>query len=211
MEQIQSTALWEFGVQLTKMLDWDAVGAVLVFLTLLQAIALSNTGNRRLETQQAVVIGYVRLQIMKLATIQKMTSGVMKSGLRLHEMPAFEMLDELSESLKRIDPMTLPTPAAIDAVEQSVNAISTLKCLYDPNEEERGLMEVLFPFTAAYTEYSIKILDREIEDRDPSLVSRSIKKLKRGKPPRRPDSFLGSAMGAAADSDASQPKSQGSA
>ena len=211
MEQIQSTALWEFGVQLTKLLDWDAVGAVLVFLTLLQAIALSNTGNRRLETQQAVVIGFVRLQLMKLATIQKMTLGVMKTGLNLHDMPSSGMIDELSESFKRIDPMTLPTPATIDAVEHSANAISTLKCLYDPKEEERGLIEMLFPFTAGYTEYSIKILDREIEDRDPSLVSRSIKKLKRGKPPRRPDSFLGSAMGAAADSDASQPKSQGSA
>lgn len=211
MEQIQSAGLWDFGVQFTKLFDWDAVGAVLVFLTLLQAIALSNTGNRRLETQQAVVIGYVRLQLMKLATIQKLTSGFMKSGVKLHEMPSFGMIEELSESFKKIDPIALPTPTTIDAVEQSVNAISTLKSLYDPNEEERGLIELLFPFTAAYTEYSIKILDREIEDRDPSLVSRSIKKLKRGKPPRRPDSFLGSAMGAAADSDASQPKSQGNA
>jgi hypothetical protein len=211
MEKIQSTALWKLGADITSLFNWDAVGAVLVFLTLIQAISLSNTGNRRFETQQAVVIGYVRLQLLKLATIQRLTAGFLRSGLNVQELPSSQLIADVSVALKGIDPTTLPTPATIDAVEQSISALATLRSLYDPNEEERGLMEALLPFTAAYTEYSIKVLDREIEDRNPSLISRSLKQIKRGKPPQRPDSFLGSAMEAAKNPEPSQSNRQGNA
>ena len=199
MDSLQQTALWDVGAQITALFDWTAVGSVLLILTLLQAVWLGSTGSRRFEAQQIVVLRYIRAQLMKLRTVEMISAGALKDGVPIHKLSGLPLIEELENSFDNIDPMGLPTPYSMEAVEQSKSAIATLKSLYDPQEDDRELFIAMLPFTTAYTEYAIKIVEREIEDRDPLLLRRWAKKLRRGRAPSQPDSFLGQAMKKAKD------------
>ena len=194
MDAFQNSDVWAFGVRITKLFDWTAVGSLLVFLTLLQALWLANTGNRRFESQQAVVLEYVRARLMGLHIIEKITMGALNSGLDIRDISGQPMVTDLELTFGKIDRMTLPTAACMEAVEQARSALATLKGLYDPAETDGELLKALLPFTSAYTDYAIKIIEREIEDREPSFVARLVTKIRRGKPPTRPETYLGQGM-----------------
>lgn len=201
MEALQSSDLWLEGVKFTRLLDWTAVGSILVFLTLLQAIGLANTSNRRLEAQQAVVLKYIRGQLLHLNVLEKITIGALKTGVEVHKISDENLISDVERAFLRIDPMSLPTVASMEAVDQSKNSITTLKGLYDPGCEDRELLVALLPFIESHTAYSIKILEREIEDRFPVLIARSYKKFRRGAPPSYPETYLAASMRASAEAE----------
>ena len=125
MEDIQSSQLWSLFADVTDLFDWAAVGAVLVFCTLLQAIWLGNTAARRLDAQQAVTIGYIRSLLSRLGFIQKFLAGV--GDPRVVGSEAFVLVDEIDSELARLDPSALPTKTCVEAIQASRNAVLTIK------------------------------------------------------------------------------------
>ena len=194
MDALQQSEMWLAGARLTHLFDWTAIGAVLIFLALLQAVWLGATSSRRFEAQQCVVLKYIRAQLMSLSIVEKISVGALKSGVPLHELSSLSMIVELERSFSRIDPMSLPTSASMEAVEQSRSALFTLRGLYDPDAEDRALLEVLLPFTSDYTKYAIARIERQIEDRHPVLIFRLFRQITRGPGPSRPETFLGQSM-----------------
>lgn len=194
MDALQQSDMWAAGARFTQLFDWTALGAILVFLTLLQAVWLAATSARRFEAQQSVVLKYVRAQLMSLSIVEKISVGALKSGVPLHELSSLPMIEELERSFSRIDPMSLPTSASMEAVEQSRSALLTLRGLYDPDAEDRELLNLLIPFTSDYTKYAIARIEREIEDRHPVLFFRLFRQIIRGPSPSRPETLLGQSM-----------------
>ena len=194
MDSLQQSDMWSAGARLTQLFDWSAIGAVLIFLTLLQAVWLAATSSRRFEAQQIVVLKYIRAQLTSLSIVEKISVGALKSGVPLHELSSLPMIMELERSFSRIDPMSLPTSASMEAVERSRSALLTLKGLYDPDAEDRKLLQALLPFTADYTTYAIACIEREIEDRHPVLLFRLFRQIVRGSSPSQPETFLGQAV-----------------
>ncbi len=200
MDALQQSSIWSAGVRVTQLFEWTAVGSVLIFLTLLQAVWLAATSSRRLEAQQCVVLRYVRSQLISLSIIEKISVGALKSGVPLHELSSLSMIEDLERSFARIDPMNLPTSASMEAVEQSRSALLTLKGLYDPDTEDRELLTILVPFTSEQTIYAIARVERDIEDRHPVFAYRLFRQLVRGPGPVKPETFLGQAMRKAEES-----------